>query len=308
MTSTPRSKPSRRSLLATGAALAATAAWPRVAFGQRAKIKIGLMLPYSGVFAQIAENITFAVDILLDEQGRRLGGREVEIVKVDDESNPAKGTENASRLVRRDEVDVLIGTVHSGVQMGIMPVVRESGTLLIIPNSGNNGATRELCAPNIFRVSFTNWQPAYGMGKALAGKGVKRAAFVTWDYAAGAEAAEAFGQAIAEGGGQLVQVLKLPFPDTSFQPLLAQIPGLGLDAVGAFFASGGAVQFVKDYAAAGLKARVPLCGVGFLTEGTLSEQGPAAWGGARFPETAHCATDRKDGGRAWTEIMGWNRV
>jgi len=36
--------------------------------------------------------------------------------------------------------------------------------------------------------------------------------------------------------------------------------------------------------------------------------GWGSWGGARFPETAHCATDRKDGGRAWTERMGWNRV
>jgi len=275
MTST---KLTRRSLLATGTALAATAGLPRFAIGQGKKVKIGLMLPYSGTFAQLGENITFAVDLVLDEQGRKLGGREVEIVRLDDESNPAKGTENANRLVNRDEVDVLIGTVHSGVQMNIIQVVRDAGTLLIIPNAGNNAATRELCAPNIFRTSFTNWQPAYGMGKALATKGVKRAAFVTWDYAAGNEAAEGFSQAIREGGGQVVQVLKLPFPETNFQPLLAQIPGLNVEAVGSFFAGGGAVQFVKEYAAAGLKARVPLCGSGFLTEGTLGGQGAAADG------------------------------
>ena len=68
----------------------------------------------------------------------------------------------------------------------------------------------------------------------------------------------------------------LPFPQTNFQPLLAQIPGLGVDVVGSFFAGGGAVQFVKEYAAAGLK--VPLCGSGFLTEGTLEAQGAAAEG------------------------------
>lgn len=278
MTSTSRTRLTRRSLLATGAALAATAAWPRFAVGQRTKVKIGLMLPYSGTFAQLGENITFAIDLVLDEQGRKLGGRDVEIVRLDDESNPAKGTENANRLVNRDEVDVLIGTVHSGVQMNIIQVVRDAGTLLIIPNAGNNAATRELCSPNIFRTSFTNWQPAYGMGKALASKGVKKAAFITWDYAAGNEAAEGFGQAIREGGGQVVQVLKVPFPETNFQPLLAQIPALNVEAVGSFFAGGGAVQFVKDYAAAGLKARVPLCGSGFLTEGTLGGQGAAADG------------------------------
>src|SRR5215471_13980973 len=76
--------------------------------------------------------------------------------------------------------------------------------------------------------------------------------------------------------GETLPDLTLPFPQTNFQPLLAQIPGLGVDVVGAFFAGGGAVQFVKEYVAAGLK--VPLCGSGFLTEGTLEAQGAAAEG------------------------------
>jgi len=166
--------------------------------------------------------------------------------------------------------------VHSGVMMGIVKVVRDSGTLTIIPNAGNGAATGELCAKNIFRTSFSNWQPAYGMGKALAAKGIRKAAWVSWDYAAGNEAGAGFKQGLEEGGGQLVKTLLLPFPETNFQPLLAQIPGLGVEAVGAFFAGGGAVQYVKDYAAAGLK--VPLCGSGFLTEGTLGAQGAAAEG------------------------------
>src|SRR5690606_41947970 len=65
------------------------------------------------------------------------------------------------------------------------------------------------------------------------------------------------------------------FPYTSlFRSLLAQIQGLGVEAVGVFFAGGGAVQFVKEYKSAGIQ--VPLCGSGFLTEGTLGAQGAAA--------------------------------
>jgi branched-chain amino acid transport system substrate-binding protein len=85
-----------------------------------------------------------------------------------------------------------------------------------------------------------------------------------------------FKQGIEASGGKVVQELKLPFPQTNFQPLLAQIPGLNVEAVGAFFAGGGAVQFVKEYASAGIK--MPLCGPGFLTEGTLAAQGAAAEG------------------------------
>ncbi|MGE0517010.1 MAG: ABC transporter substrate-binding protein, partial [Hyphomicrobiaceae bacterium] len=194
----------------------------------------------------------------------------------DDESKPENGPQNAERLIKRDGVDVLIGTVHSGVQMGIHKVVGETGTLTIIPNAGANTVTRQLCTKNVFRTSFSNWQPAHGMGLALGKKGVKKAAWITWDYAAGKEAGEGFREGLEKHGGKVVQTLTLKFPETNFQPLLAQVPGLDVEAVGTFFAGGGAVQFVKEYKAAGLK--VPLCGSGFLTEGTLEAQGDAAEG------------------------------
>lgn len=270
----------RRALLTSAvggaAALTATAVPSRWAIAQAKPLKIGLMLPYSGTYAKLGENITFAIELHFAEKGGALGGRPIDLVKLDDESKPELAQQNAERLIKRDNVDVLIGTVHSGVQMGIHKVVRESGTLTIVANAGNNEITRSLCAKNVFRTSFTNWQPSYSMGLALAGKGVKTAAFVTWDYTAGQEMAAAFKEGLEKGGGRFVQLLTLNFPDTNFQPILAQLPSLGVDAVGAFFAGGGAIQFVKDYAAAQIKT--PLCGPGFLTEGTLAAQGAAAEG------------------------------
>src|SRR6185436_7950662 len=267
----------RRSMLKTGAALTAASAVPTGwAIAQAKPLKVGLMLPYSGTFAKLGENITFAIELLIAEKGGKLGGREIQIVKLDDESKPENAPQNADRLVKRDGVDVLIGTVHSGVQMGIHKVVSESGTLTIVPNAGSVAVTRDLCVKNVFRTSFTNWQPAYGMGLAAAKKGYKKAVWVTWDYGAGAESGAGFKEGFEKGGGTMLPNLVLPFPQTNFQPLLAQIPGLEVDVVGSFFAGGGAVQFVKEYAAAGLKA--PLCGSGFLTEGTLEAQGAAANG------------------------------
>ena len=268
---------SRRAVVGGGAALATAAMLPRGwAIAQTKPLKVGLMLPYSGTFAKLGENITHAIELLIAEKGGKLGGREIQILRLDDESKPENAPQNADRLVKRDAVDVLIGTVHSGVQMGIHKVVQESGTLTIVPNAGNVAVTRQLCAKNVFRSSFTNWQPAYGMGLAAAKKGFKKSVWVTWDYAAGAESGAGFKEGFEKGGGEVLPTLSLPFPQTNFQPLLAQIPGLGVDVVGSFFAGGGAVQFVKEYAAAGLKA--PLCGSGFLTEGTLEAQGAAAEG------------------------------
>lgn len=263
---------------AVGAAAFAAAGLARPAIAQGGTLRVGLMLPFSGTFAALGENIAAAFELFLAEKGGKFGGRTVQIVRLDDESDPSKAVQNVNRLVGRDRVDALVGTVHSGVVMAMVQASRERGVPLIIPNAGNVAATRDLCAPTVFRTSFSNWQPAFGIGKALAARGVKRAAWVSWDYAAGQEAGEGFRDGMRSGGAEVVRVLTLPFPETNFQPILAQIPGLGVEAVGSFFAGGGAVQFVRDYASAGLKERVPLVGSGFLTEGTLAAQGAAAEG------------------------------
>ncbi len=265
-----------RITLVAGAALLASSG----AFAQ-AKLKVGLMLPYTGTFAALGNAIENGFRLQVAEMGGKLGGREVEFVKVDDESDPAKATDNVNKLVKRDNVDVIIGTVHSGVAMAMARVAKESGTLLIVPNAGAGAVTGAMCAPNIFRSSFSNWQPGYAMGEVVGKKGHKKVVTITWKYAAGDESVAGFKEGFAKatnGQGQIVKELSLPFPGVEFQALLTEIASLKPDAVYTFFAGGGAVKFVKDYAGAGLKKSIPLYGAGFLTDGTLEAQGADADG------------------------------
>jgi len=241
-------------------------------------LKVGFMLPYSGTFASLGNMIEQGFRMYVQEQGGKLGGRELVYVKVDDESEPSKGTDNINKLIKRDQVDVVVGTVHSGVALAMARVARETGTLLIIPNAGAQDIAGPMCAKNIFRSSFTNWQPAFAMGKVAAERGHKRAMTVTWNYAAGTESTKGFKDGFEKGGGKVQQDLLLPFPNVEFQALLTQIAAAKPDAVYAFFAGGGAVKFVKDYVAAGLNKTIPLYGPGFLTDGTLEAQGAAAQG------------------------------
>lgn len=272
----------RRLVLSRGAALVGAASTglllPGIVRAQSNKLRVGFMLPYTGTYAQLGVAIENGVRMAIAEHGGKLGGREIEWFKVDDESQPSKGVENANKLVQRDKVDVLIGTVHSGVQMGIQKVVRESGTLCLIPNAGVHAATRALCAPNVFRTSFTNSQPTLALGKPMVERGLKKAVWITWNYAAGEEAFEGFRDSYTKAGGTIVKQLGLPFPNVEFQALLTEIASLRPDAVACFFAGGGAAKFIKDYAAAGLKDKIPLWGSGFLTEGVLHAAGPAAEG------------------------------
>ncbi len=270
--------PHRRNLMASLALLTAIAA-PLNAQSQPApKLKIGLMLPYTGTFAALGTAIENGFRLQIAEQGGKVAGREVEFFKVDDESDPSKATDNVNKLIKRDNVDVLVGSVHSGVAMAMARVAKDTGILLIVPNAGADAVTGTMCAPNIFRSSFSNWQPGYAMGEVVAKRGHKKAVTITWKYAAGDESVKGFKEAFEKGGGQVVKELSLPFPGVEFQALLTEIAAARPDAVYTFFAGGGAVKFVKDYAAAGLKKTIPLYGAGFLTDGTLEAQGDAADG------------------------------
>ena len=241
-------------------------------------IKVGLMLPATGTFAALGAAIENGFKLYVQEQGGKLAGRDIQYFKVDDESDPSKGTDNVNKLIKRDNVDVIVGTVHSGVALAMAKAAKDSNTLLIVPNAGAGDITGPMCGPNIIRSSFSNWQPGYATGVIASQKGHKRAMTITWNYAAGSETVKGFTEAFEKGGGKVIKDLNLPFPGVEFQALLTEIAAQKPDVVFAFFAGGGAVKFVKDYAAAGLTQSVPLMGSGFLTDGTLEAQGPAAQG------------------------------
>jgi branched-chain amino acid transport system substrate-binding protein len=281
-------KATRRDLLKGAAAASVAGAFPMPAIGQGAPLKIGLMLPYTGTFAKLGKFIDDGFRLNVEQAGGKLGGRAIEYVQLDDESEPGKATDNMNRLVGRDKVDVVVGTVHSGVVMAMAKIAKDTNTMLVVPNAGANDVTRAMCAPNIWRTSFSNWQPCFPMGKVMYDAGHRNIMTITWRYAAGLEDVEAIKESFVKLGGKITEELYLPFPQVEFQALITQIAQKKPDAVFAFFAGGGAVKFVKDYAAAGLRTSIPLYGPGFLTDGTLPAQGADAEG---IKTTLHYADD-----------------
>jgi branched-chain amino acid transport system substrate-binding protein len=267
---------SRRAVL--GAAACSALVSRRLLSATAAKIRIGLLLPYSGTYAALGHNITDAMKLAATEHGGKLAGREVEWVAVDDESDPAKAPANVNKLIAGEKVDILTGPVHSGVAMAMMQIVRQENVLTVVTNAGAQAVTGNLCAPHVFRTSFSNWQTSYPCAEVMLKAGHKKAVLMFWNYSFGQESMAAFKEGYAKGGGAIVKEIAVPFPSTEFQANLSEIASLKPDAVFVFFAGAGAAKFVKDYADAGLKDRVALYGSGFLTEGVLAAQGPAAEG------------------------------
>jgi branched-chain amino acid transport system substrate-binding protein len=278
---------SRRSLIKGAGAAAGLAAAGSIlpsrfamaaAHGKMAPIKIGILLPYSGTYAMLGNSITDAMKLRIAAAGDMLGGRPVEYVAIDSEMSVPKAPQNTSKLVDKDQVDILVGPVHSGIAAAMAKIVgKRKQPIMIVPNAGSNAVTGPLCAANIFRTSFSNWQPAYPGGTQMAKDGHKTCVTIAWKYAAGRQMMDAGADAFTKAGGKVIKDIEVPFPDVEFQAFLSEIAALKPDAVFAFFSGGGATKFLKDYAAAGLKS-IPLYGPGFLTEGVAKAAGEAAEG------------------------------
>ena len=243
-------------------------------------VKLGLVLPYSSVYASLGEDITRGLDLALSEVGHEVAGRPITVLKQDSQVSPKVGLRVTRKFILQERVDFLVGPVASHVAMAMRKAAHDSQTFLIIANASANALTRELCSPYIFRISFTSWQPYFPMGAWMAHtERIGRIALLAPNYAAGHQALEAFKEGFLPGGGEIVSEQYPALGESDFQPYLTTIVQGDPDATFAFFAGSDAVKFVKQYAQAGLKETIPLYASGFLVEGkVLAAQGQAALG------------------------------
>ena len=229
-------------------------------------IKIGTLLPYSGVYTVLGEEITNAMILAFEEVDNSINGKTIELIKGDTEVKPNIALQKARKLVSSDKVDILVGPVSSSVALAIRNLVVQSKTPLIIPNAGANVLTGEKCSKFITRISFSNYQINAPMGTWLAKSGVKSAFLLAPDYAAGKEMMSAFRTKFEEAGGEILGEEYTPFRKTKdFGPYLARVKNSGADAVYVFYAGGEAINFIKQAHSFGLGDVMKLTGAGWTT-------------------------------------------
>ncbi len=272
----------RRAFLTTASAAAASAAvgpWVLRAHAQGGPVKIGILLPYSGVYAVLGESITQAMELVFAHENWTVAGRKIEVIKEDSEAKPPVGVRKAQKLIESDKVDILTGPVHSGVLAGIRDIVHNSKTILIVSNAGADQISRDRCSRWIFRTSFSNWQPCQPMGGWVAKNLAKEVFQIAPNYQAGKDMMAAFRETFLPAGGKVIAEDYPKLGETDYAPYLTKIRQSGAKAVFAFFSGADAVNFVKQYDQFGLKQATRLTGAGFLTEpDVLPAQGKAALG------------------------------
>ncbi len=106
---------------------------PLQPFAQAPKLKVGFMLPYSGTYAALGDAIEKGISPLSRRAGRQDRRARDRVREAGRRAIKAKATDNANKLIKRDNVDVLVGTVHSGVAMAMAKVAKDNSSSFPMP-------------------------------------------------------------------------------------------------------------------------------------------------------------------------------
>ncbi len=246
---------------------------------QAGPIKIGFLAPLTGPFAQIGKDMVNGSELFLEEIGRQIAGRKVELIVEDTEGQPATALNKSRKLVEQDRVHLLTGGLLANVGYALQPFIDGAQVPATYPVIAADDITQRKPAKWIVRTGWSTSQPMHPFAAwVIKNTKYRRVATIGMDYAFGYETIGGFQRVFEENGGQIVQKLWTPLNTNDFAPFLAQIRR-DSDAVLALFVGRLALQFVKQYQEAGLQGKLPLLGGGTTTdESVLPQMGDEALG------------------------------
>jgi len=262
----------KKALFAAGAALA-LGVGPAVA---QSPVKIGFVSTFSGPVAVIGNDMRNSFELALDHLGRKMGGRPVQVIYEDDGFKPEIGKQKTEKLVQSDKVDFVAGYIWSNVLLASYKPVIDSKTFLIGSNAGPHQIAGELCSPYFFSTSWQNDQTPQAMGLYMNQKGVKSVYLIGPNYAAGKDMLN--GVAATFKGKVLGKDLTKWPTQLDFSAELAKARAANPDAIFVFYPGASGVQFLNQYAQAGLKGKIPLYTAFTIDEITLQRQKDLALG------------------------------
>lgn len=240
------------------------------------KVKIGFISTFSGPQGVLGRELLDGFNLALKQAGGKLGGIETEIVQGDDQAKPDVGVQLAEKMIERDKVDVVTGINFSNVMLAVAKPVLENKTILLSINAGPSQLAGAGCSPYYFNVAFQNDNVPEAMGQYLTQKGVKSVYLLAPNYPAGKDMLAGFKRFYK---GNIVGEVYTQFNQPDYAAELAAIRAAKPDAVFYFYPGGMGVNFLKQFAQAGLKSEIPLYGPSFsLDQTVLPAVGDAALG------------------------------
>jgi branched-chain amino acid transport system substrate-binding protein len=238
-------------------------------------VKIGFIATFSGPGGTIGTHLYDGFMLGIEHAGGKLGGLTPEVLKEDDQLKPDVGLQAAQKLLQRDKVDFISGVIFSNVMMAIYKPVIDSQTFLISSNAGPSPIAGAQCSSYFFSTSWQNDDPHAAMGKHLQDKGVKKLYLMAPNYQAGKDALTGVKRMFK---GDVVDEVYTTVNQPDYSAEIATLRAAKPDALYVFYPGGMGVNFVKQYAQAGLVKTIPLYSAFTTDSTTVDAQGDAAIG------------------------------
>jgi len=225
------------------------------------ELRISFLAPTTGPFAQIATDMINGFQMYLKDYDGKLGGATIKFIVEDTQGKPATAVLKAEKLIRQDQVHMLIGGLLASEGYALAPVSTREKTLYIssIPTSDNLTQRDASQYPYFIRTGFSSSQPSHPIGEWACQQGYKKIAAQAADYAFGYEVVGGFQKTFEECGGQIIQKLWPPINTMDFGPYIADLKQ-DADAIFSLPVGAGVLQFPKQLAASGNKK--PVIGAG----------------------------------------------
>jgi branched-chain amino acid transport system substrate-binding protein len=251
-------------LLAMGAlSVAGILAADAAATAQEA-IKIGLVMPLTGILAPVGKQAVAGARLYMAQHGDMIAGRKLELIVKDDASVPDVSKRITQELIATEKVAIIGGGITPSV-LAIAPLVTESKTATVVMVSGTSIVTER--SPYFVRTSWTHAQQASVLANWAAKNGSKRVTIVSSDWAPGAEASGVFTAAFTKAGGEIVETIKIPLANPDFAPFLQRARDSSPDTLFVFVPASQAAVFAKQFVERGLdKSGIKLIGPGDITD------------------------------------------
>jgi len=219
-------------------------------------IKIGFVSTFSGPTAVIGNDMRNSFELALDHLGRKMGGKPVEVIYEDDGQKPDVGKQKTEKLVQSDKVDFIAGYIWSNVLLASLKTAVDSQTFLISANAGPSQLAGELCSPYVFSTSWQNDQTPAAMGLYMNQKGVKSVFLIGPNYAAGKDMLAGVKSTFK---GEVVGEEYTVWPSQlDFSAELTKARNSKAQSIFVFYPGAAGVQFLNQYAQAGIKEQMPL--------------------------------------------------
>lgn len=219
------------------------------------KLRIGFMTTLSGPGAALGVDIRDGFNLAIKHAGGKLGNIALDMQVVDDQLKPDVAKQAADRFLQQHKSHIITGIVFSNILLPVVPAILESKTFYITTNSGPQEYAGPKCSPFFFAASWQNEDIPGAMGKFVSDRGIKNVYLVGANYPGGRENLNGFKRFYK---GNIVDEVYTPMNQLDFSVELANMQAKKPEAVFIFLPGGMGINFIKQFAGAGLGKNIQL--------------------------------------------------